>query len=395
MPDYLLFLLPVALFVVRGWQFRSSLKLNRRLLRDWQEAAGASGLQVVETVSWGFSSPRLTARAGPVAVAIEAFGDKERYIRIDVRVPAPPDFHNVSIRREPLIRRTGEIEVGDPRFDRTFFIEGPTRLVLSLLDAETRRLLIKANAEGRLQISTGTLRTEQVPNEQVARVLSLLLQIGQRWFGQPADVVRRLADNAKGDSEAGVRLQNLLLLIRELPAAPETLEALRTACSDRSPGIRLKAAKALGAEGRDVLLDLAESLVDDTVSAEAVSTLDHELSFERTKAILDHALDRSFPRTARACLEALGKSGDTAAAEPSLIPALQREEADLRVAAADALGRVGSAAAVLPLQEATESFRRDPELRRAARQAIAGIQSRLQGASPGQLALAGVEGGQL
>jgi hypothetical protein len=132
--------------------------------------------------------------------------------------------------------------------------------------------------------------------------------MGQR-LSQPADVPRRLADNARGDPEAGVRLQNLHFLIRELPEAPETLEALRTACSDPSPAIRLQGAKGLGAEGRGLLLDLAESLVDDAVSAEAVSILGRELPFERTKAILDRALDRRLPKTAHACTEALGQKG--------------------------------------------------------------------------------------
>ncbi len=65
------------------------------------------------------------------------------------------------------------------------------------------------------------------------------------------------------------------------------------------------------------------------------------------------------------------------------------------MAAAKALGRVGSARAVLPLKEVAERSRRDLELRPAARQAIGEIQSRLQGASPGQLSLAGAEAGQL
>jgi len=64
------------------------------------------------------------------------------------------------------------------------------------------------------------------------------------------------------------------------------------------------------------------------------------------------------------------------------------------VAAARALGRVGSAAAVAPLKEA-EARRREPDLTRAARQAIAEIQARLPGASPGQLSLASGETGSL
>jgi HEAT repeat protein len=65
------------------------------------------------------------------------------------------------------------------------------------------------------------------------------------------------------------------------------------------------------------------------------------------------------------------------------------------VAAANALARVGTTAAVLPLKELAEHTSHHPEIRKAARQAIAEIQSRLPGASPGQLSLAGTEAGQL
>ena len=94
-----------------------------------------------------------------------------------------------------------------------------------------------------------------------------------------------------------------------------------------------------------------------------------------------------------AAAQALGMT-ESAAAEPALIEALKREWTDLRVPAANALGRVGSAAAILPLKEAAERST-DPEVRGAIRQAIAEIQYRLPGASPGQLSLAGTEAGQL
>ena len=414
-------LVPLVYFGSRGVGFVTKLVKNRRLLRAWQSAAGASGLQVVGTSILG---PRLTARAGSVAVTIDGQGQKGRNTRVDVRFPVPPDVQPVILRRRTHARRAGEIEIGDASFDEAFAVKGPLGQVLSLLDAETRRQLIFAHAESRVEISAGAFRATQVNEESLPRILPRLLHIGWR-FAQPADVPRRLAGNVKADPEAGVRLQNLLFLIRELPAAPETREALRTACADASPEIRLQAAKGLGAAGRDVLLDLAGSRVDDAVRAEAVSVLDRELSFERTKAILDDALDRYHPKTARACLEALGKSGDAAAvdelgkvlalehnevavaaaqalgatgspaAEPALLLALQREEEDLRVAAASALGRVGTAAAVLPLAEVAGGSWLDRELHRAARQAIADIQSRLSGASPGQLSLTATEAGQL
>ena len=64
-------------------------------------------------------------------------------------------------------------------------------------------------------------------------------------------------------------------------------------------------------------------------------------------------------------------------------------------AVAEALGKVGTAAAVAPLRNMAGRFPFDLGLRRASRQAIAEIQSRLTGATPGQLALADGGSGQL
>jgi HEAT repeat protein len=170
------------------------------------------------------------------------------------------------------------------------------------------------------------------------------------------------------------------------------------------------------------------------VSAEAVSILDRELPQERAQALLESAWSIRCFKTALACVEVLGRSGaadigllaevltrsqdvdsywrrqnvelayaavryleatGSPDAEPPLIQALQHTEAEIQVAAANVLGRIGSAAAVLPLQELAGRSLIDPELRHAARQAIGQIQSRLPGASPGQLSLAGAEVGQL
>ncbi|HEX6862033.1 MAG TPA: HEAT repeat domain-containing protein, partial [Thermoanaerobaculia bacterium] len=316
-----------------------------------------------------------------------------------------------------------EIEIGAAPFDSEFFIDGPAKLVFALLDAETRRLLIDVKAEVGLEIDQGEIKTVLPRGRNVPGALPLLLEVRKR-FAPPVEIPRRLAGNAGQDPEPGVRLHNLLLLIRELPGDPWTAEALRKACSDPVPEIRLRAARALGDAGRGVLLELAEGLLDDAASAEAVSALEGELPFERTRAILEGALSRRHVLTARVCMEAISRGGGPAAvevlarvleqetgylaptaaralgatgspaAEPPLIAALEREEEGLRVAAANALGRVGSVAAVLPLKELADRFLLG-DTRKAARQAIAEIQSRVQGASPGQLSLAGVEAGQL
>jgi hypothetical protein len=396
-----------------------SLQQSRLRLKGWEKAVASCGLQIEEgPTGW---QPQVRARAGPMRVRIEPRG---KFIWIVVEAPPPPDFHSVTIRPQSELEVAREIEIGDRRFDDAFFIVGPTRLVFALLDAETRRLLLQAKEKSGVVIAAGELRAGVHDAEKIAGVLPLLLDIRKRFL-PPVNVLHRMVANATEDPEPGVRLQNLLLLIRELSWSPETDGALRKACSDPVPEIRLRAAKQLGAEARGVLLDLAENLEDDAVSAEALSILDRELPFERLNAILGLALRRRRLQTALFCMAAIGRRGAAAgvdllakvlerehgelapaaaqalgaigspAAEPSLIEALQREDADLRVAAANALGRAGSASAVPALKEAAERSRLDLDLRRATRQAIAEIRSRAHGASPGQLSLTGAEAGQL
>ena len=398
-----------------GW-----FEANRRRLRFWQETAAACGLSAVESSSVWNLQLALAAQAGLAGAWI---GHNGKGTRVGLRVPGPPGFKELRIARELSKPGAREIEVGDELFDSTFAVEGPVRLACALLDAEARRLLLSTTAESDLVLESELLRAE-TSDTQLPRILSLLLDLGRR-FARPVEVAQCLAENALRDPEAGVRLRNLLLLVRALPGEPATREVLRAACADASPQVRLQAAIELRAEGRGVLEELAESMEDDACSAEALRLVSRELPFERTTAILSQALRRRLIHTAQAALEALGRSDNAAAvstlakvmareqgelaataaqalgvtrnaaAEPPLILALGRDVADLRIAAAKALARVGSVAAVPPLKDAAETFSHDPDLVRAARQAIAEIQSRLPGASPGQLSLAGAELGQL
>jgi HEAT repeat protein len=408
---------------------RNILQSQARRLRLWRSAAAACGLSVVGTSSVWTWRLKLEAKADPIAVRIEGAQQPGNVgTRIVVTFPGPPGFSEVRIRpdqlfvlREPQVL---EILIGDPAFDQTFIVEGPLRLIGGLLDAEARRLLLDLNNQSRVVIAHSELRAE-IFDHQLSSVLPLLLELGRR-FAQKTDIVHCLAENLRRDPEAGVRLNNLLALVRECAWGPKTEETLRAACSDPSPQVRLHAAKELGGEGRSVLLALAESTEDDDCSAEALRLVGTELPLERTQAILDRALAELNLETARACLEVLGRSGTAAAvdalarfmvrdsselacaaalalgatgnaaAEPPLIQALEGERSDLRVAAAKALGLVGSAAAVQPLKEAVKGFSWiEAALIQATRQAIAEIQSRLPGATPGELSLAEAETGQL
>jgi len=365
----------------------------------------------------------LKGRAGPLEVRIERILDRENGVRLAVVIPGPPEFSSVKICPELYRLWRRELKVGDESFDNAFYVTGPALLVRALLDVEMRHLLARANPKCEISIVDGELRAD-LTEAQIRGFVPFLLDLSRR-LAQPLDIGERLAHNARRDPEAGVRLQNLLLLIHELPKDPKTAAALRIALADPSSEIRLRAAKALGDKGRGALLALAARKKDDAVSAEAISALGQNLSFERARAILFPAVHRHKTLTAGACLErlsqsraaadfravakvmecekgelaavaaqALGATGNSAA-EPLLIKALQREQKDLRLAAAKALGRIGSVAAVLALKEVAELSSLNLDLRKATRQSIAEIQSRLAGASPGQLSLAGAEAGQL
>ena len=407
-----------------SWRSHRELRIWQRV-QGWRRAVAACGFSVMGSTSRWSGQLQLVAQAWPVQLQIEG-SRRLAATRIALSGPEPPGHSAVRIHRvqpDPGAWAR-EVEIGDEPFDAAFSCAGPTLLVCALLDAKTRALLSRVNALGSPTIAGSEIRAE-TSDQQVSSLLPLLLELRKR-FAEPVDVAGSLAENARLDPVEGVRLRNLLLLARGFASDPRAAAALRTACSDPSPEIRLRAAIELGAEGRGFLLELVEKAEDDARCAQAVAALVRgELPQERIEEILLQALRRRHVQTARAGLEALGARGNLAAigtlakvaarehgelaaaaaralgatgstaAEPPLIGALDREPADLRLAAADALATVGSPAAVLPLKEAARRFPHDRDLDRATRQAIAAIQSRRQGATPGQLSLAGVEAGQL
>ena len=346
---------------------------------DWQDAAKQCGLLAAGTTQL---FPRFRARIEHFEILVETFGPGDKETRVEIKFLVAPEFVDIKIRPQ---RAPGDLTAGETGFDDAFTLEGPPLNLLALLDSNTRRHMRAVSAMGRLEISPGRIEAVISEGGLLSKVLPSLLEIGKR-LATPIDLQRTLVENVKRDFESGARLQNLLFLIRQLPGYPGTDEAIRAASSDWSAPVRLQAAKALGFEGRDILLALAHRLEDDAISAEAVSALDRNLPSGEAKALLDRAADIGRPQTALACVQVL--------AEEQLIQTLQHESVDIRVAAANVLGDKGSAAAVLPLQEAAERFPLDRKVRHATRQAIAEIQSRAEGASPGQLSLA-TDGGEL
>jgi HEAT repeat protein len=428
---------------------------QRERARVWLAAAAAAGLSEVAIRKSILGSLSLVGRSGTLRVRVRAThrrdhrgeaaaGEEgagallegagarlEAAARIELDDPIHP-MGGVGLRPEDAATEFGkafgkrEIEIGDPSFDEDFFISGAPALVHAFLDTDTRARIFRLNHEGRFEITGPVLRLD-IPESDEGRLLANAVELSvglARRLANRADTAERLASNARNDLWPAVRLRNLLCLIRRFGEDPRVGETLRAACADRDPEVRLRAATALGPEGVPTLVGMTEDVgLADVWQAAAVAALGRNLTLERAKATLEFALRGKRLETARACAEALGSCGPGAveplvealavhvglvaaaaarslgalgapAAEAPLIRALHGVAPGLLVAAAEALGRTGTVAAVLPLKSAAERSR-DPHLRRAARQAVAEIQARLPGASPGQLSLSATEAGQL
>jgi len=433
----------------------------RTRARLWREAARAAGLSGVEeshgTLA-GWSGPlrvRLSTygsgRVYGTRITVSGSG-------LPAGLTVRPEGAGTVLQS---VRGVHEIEIGHDTFDSAAWVQGDPTVARAVLDSANRSAL-RALFEGRLQrprlspfwatgrLDDGVLRVD-VPEvtpptggatseggafsavgsdyvgglDRLHEVLPVVLALARR-LATPPDVARRLADNVETDPVTGVRLQCLTTLFREFPTHEATREALLAALEDPDAEVRLRAGIALGREGHDVVLAIAggEGAPDET-TARAVAALAGSLSADEAAALLRSALRTRRVATAKECVGALGhRGGRTAvealarvlaveadelawaaaralamtrdpAAEGPLLRALADGTRDLRLAAATALGHVGTVAAVAPLMEAESD---GGDMRRAARQAVAQIQSRLAeaaGAAPGQLSLAGGEPGRL
>jgi hypothetical protein len=384
-------------------------------VRRWLDAARACGVQDLspsEVV--GFPSQVTGSRHG-LSLKIERYsaGKSTRGTRIvvwplDAVAPLQLRVEDVGT----AIRKTlgkSEVEVGDVTFDQRFLIDGPAALALAVLDAATRqqvwsalggRTVVRgsrgrqATLESQARLNGAVLTvdfadtiTGSKAEQSLPGLLGTILDLADN-LARPRDVPRQLADNALHDPLWAVRLANLRTLARECRTHPETARMLTAACADPSEEIRLTAALALGSEGTPTLEQIAFAQGPDEIAARAIAALGNRVPEDNARRALDEALVRGRIETACAFMEALSRQGvDVPATEPYLIRAVDHGHPRVRVAAAHALGRMGTVMAVMPLQQGATRF--GGELRAAARQAVAEIQARADGATPGQLSLAG------
>jgi HEAT repeat protein len=421
-------------------------------------AAEANGLTLLEPEGHDPEGPGVIGKKGPFRIALRSIAHPDSGVSLTIG-GLGHSTAELALRRhdadrfDPAVEST-KVETVDPELAHRVYTCGDERLVRALLTAETRGRLLAPPMEDlvrRLSVVAGELHAEvrAAQLDQLPVVLGRLLDLA-RALARPESIPERLAYNARRDPLPEVRAANLVLLQREYAVLTAAEDALRDACQDGDASVRLQAAALMGEEGRDALLSVfmsteaspAEIIRAVALLGESLPKKDALLLLEETLQAMKHvpseaiaqngereeggegeetepglrhlalalidvlgriggadvvetiapALQHEDGDLAMAAATALGRAGDPAAERP-LIEALDRDAPLLRAAVATALGKVGTVKAVGPLRQAGRFY--NVTLQGAARQAIAEIQSRIEGASPGQLALAEHEGGQL
>ena len=320
-----------------------------------------------------------------------------------------------------------EIEVGHSSFDEIVRVRGVESTVLALLDANARRCVADFIRTHKGMIKDGDVSCEVSGRERNGPLLEArlraMLEIAVALTLRHDEVTARMADNVRDDPAAGVRLRNLEYLCRHYRLSKECKTACERALHDKSPRIRLLAAKSIGARGvgvleailddqgapRDVVLSAYALLVDrlprqdlerrthailrgshDPLVVEAlVVVADQRIvaARERTLALVS----QRHPTVVAAAARALGVIGE-GLDSPTIAALLDHEEDTVKIAACEALAKIGRVDAVEPLLEHTKGMFKNGDLKRVARGAVEAIQSRAGDVGGGRLSVVEQQG---
>lgn len=400
-------------------------------------AAGATQLGLVEIRSGGggIFPNWFTARYGKMIIEVNEIRSGSNTLGTRFTITAPDLLpERLVLRSESLTTMIGkafsgeDVEIGDPTFDRDVFVQGYPPLILALVDRGTRyRILELVRPGGHVQnqrlvwIAKETVTGQELFTYHLEKAISLA-----QLLTAPVNLAQNLAFNVRNEIILSVRLRNLELLTQRFPEHPETTALLQELLSCHEDLLLLEAAKHLGVVGHKVLLEfVARSDGDEYLTSQAITALGAALPCSSAIHVLDRGIAKHLQGLTSAAIGALGKNSDPKAldrlaevmrgsnielstlvlqalshskqprAESMLLAALDRDHSELRSAAAESLGRVGTIASVPALRETMKAHSMDSSFKKVALKAIGMIQARAKGAQPGQLSMAGGEVGQL
>lgn len=431
-PFLILVLIAVAAMLAAG-ALKAERQRREQNLRAWQAAARQLGLT--------FSGPESTRSIGGWLNGVPLRADFRRERRGTGKTATTEEKVVFSaggegqipvsliVRKDSKLRALGRLlygqdeKVGDVDFDESVEVSSMDAWVCAALSAEARRQLrslLEQGGEarrGHLSFACAVGSIQDV--DWLVQMLQFLSQLTRQLTVTEGTIHQRLADNARYDPDPGVRLQNLRYLADPATYAPSALLAstARALLSDSHDGLRLVAAMQLGVEGTPVLGALAANPHVDTalrvqalrelgtrgvpgleplltqllgpsppeLACTALSIIAARRLDSLTATVVEHtASEHEQVRVAAAtALARLPSNGS----EQALLRLLSDSSSEVQCASAEALGVIGSIAAVEPLLPLAERLGR-AQLRQAARGAIGRIQSRLANAEAGSLSLA-------
>jgi HEAT repeat protein len=379
--------------------------------KAWAEAAGQLGLKPERSA---FAQRGLAGELAGVRVAVEQRTRNAgvRYTYTQVIVNSPQMTRDIQFRREGVWQG---VQKGAPGKNTLVLegIAGSESTVLALMNHETRQALLRLLQLGDVEVKPGEVGLV-VPGvvSESARLVSVVravVDVAARLGALPSDRVRpAIENNARTDGEPGVRLRNLQWLIKSHPSSQETTRALQAALGDPDAEVRLFAATRAG---QPQALAALRELVETEANPPEVRlfALEHLLSkfryakFAPTIAVALDAVDEqvriaavqavgakrdvamlervcamiagSRERLAGSIAKTLGQLGDPKA-EPTLIKLLSYDSEQVKVAAVQALGQVGTVSALEPLLPLTKGLQLSGRIKEAAREAVHRIQAR-------------------
>jgi hypothetical protein len=334
-----------------------------------------------------------------------------------------------------------DLKVGDTEFDRRVEVKGPEVNALAALNEPARRAIeaLEAAVAKGVTFNGGALKFKLsghlvenrafwggVERAQVRQLIQQAVHAGELLSVPHRDLRAALARNALQDSVPEVRIRNLQALAAHYPHGALARKAGQRAIQEDDPHLRLLGARLLGGDqGAAELATLAKGLgftpalrvaalaelartsrftqlwqaAREMLSAEDASfqrdvlgvlgALRAQAPADPERALLGDriavlALD---PPLADACALALAAVGDSLS-QPVLLRLLGAGETAVKIAAANALARVGTIEAVAPLVEQARPVLMNGDLKEALREAVRRIQGRLGDAEEGRLSLA-------
>ena len=340
-----------------------------------------------------------------LAVTIRPRGDDE---------PVPAELQ-VALRQ--LLSGEGN-PVGDLSFDEKFSLSGDSATIMALFDAETRQFMAgraRFTMITPLFYEAGTLRftvADRIEDTAafIVETVKTAVRLAARCALPKKQIPALLLQNARRDPLRAVRIRNLEVLVDHFPDDVSVRKGLRALLRDGDREVRLLAARGLGAGGFAALATLVTStdtppeIASRALAAATLPPAPQQqpvAPIPKVLPLIRHAIAAPDEALRLAGLQALFAQADAAAedrgrldalreggTEAAVIAALALNSTEERRAAVEALGAIGTVAAVAPLQALAEDSPLWRGLDGPAGNAVARIQARLAGAAAGQVALA-------